>query len=186
MAACLEAENKTDQALTAYQEVVSRYPGEATYGQSKFALARLFERKEQFQRALEIYNGLSRPNVMSVWSADAAMAREQLLARHPELAPTNVASANPPSATLPLSPDILRALTQATGAKPARIPAAAASTGREQPERRSLQYFPVEPEQSPAGSTRRAAPGPEEALSGLFHKYGHVRGNGFFGQTRRE
>lgn len=128
VAACLEAENKSDQALTAYQEVVSRYPGEATYGQSKFALARLLERKEQFQRALEIYNELSRPNVASAWSSDAAMAREQLLARHPELAPTNVASANPASAALPLSPDLLRALNQATGAKPANIPAPPAKT----------------------------------------------------------
>jgi len=115
VAASLEAENKFDQALTAYQEVLSRHPNDGSYGQSKLALARLYERKEQFQRALEIYNELTRPNVMSVWSSDANLAREQLLARHPELAPTNVPAISSSSPGLGLPPGLLRDLNQATG-----------------------------------------------------------------------
>jgi len=96
-------------------------------------LARLFERKEQFQRALEIYNELSRPNVMSVWSADAGVAREQLLARHPELAPTNVAAANSVSASLPAVADILRGLESGDRRKTSQDSRDCGRTRREQP-----------------------------------------------------
>jgi hypothetical protein len=55
---------------------------------------------------LRIYDELARPNVQSGWSAEAAMRREQLLSKHPELVKTNAPStsvtvSNPPSATLP-------------------------------------------------------------------------------------
>lgn len=112
VAACLEAEQKADQALLAYQEVVSRYPTEGSYGQAKLALARLYEGKQQFQRALEIYNELARPNMMTAWSSEAAMAREHLFARHPELVPTNIAPATVSTPTLPF-PKGLQLGTQA-------------------------------------------------------------------------
>lgn len=118
MAACLDAMNKTNEALTAYQDVVNRFAGSVVIAQAKLGQARLYEARNDFASALRIYDELTRQNTQSGWSSEAAMRREQLLSRHPELvktnAPPSVTVSNPPSATLPQ----LTATNQ-TPAKPA-------------------------------------------------------------------
>jgi predicted negative regulator of RcsB-dependent stress response len=108
VASCLDALSKPEEAMTAYQKVIAKHPGDPVVGQARLALARLYEAREQPEQALRMYRELTRPGVQSAWSREASMRQEQLLRKHPQLAPTNA-----PSATL---------TTQVTNA-PAAVPA---------------------------------------------------------------
>jgi predicted negative regulator of RcsB-dependent stress response len=106
VAACLDSMDKTNEALAAYQDVVNRFAGTVVVAQAKLGLARLHEARNDPAAALRIYDELTRANAQSVWSTEAAIRREQLLSKHPELMKTNaptssVTVSNPPSATLP-------------------------------------------------------------------------------------
>lgn len=118
VAVCLDALDKTNEALAAYQGVINRYPKDPVAIQAKLALARLHEAGNQLDLALKLYEELSRTDHASAWSSDAAERREYVLLRHPELveprtptapgaatdAPTTSApidSTNPPTAGTP-------------------------------------------------------------------------------------
>ncbi len=94
IAACLEAQGKTDEAIAAYREVAAAYPDSAVSAQSQLALAGLFDSKNEPQQALQYYDQLR----TTVWMNEAESSRQALLARHPELAPTN---SNPAEASTP-------------------------------------------------------------------------------------
>jgi len=96
IAACLDAMDKTNEALAAHQDVVSRYAGSVVASQAKLGLARLYETKGDLAQALRIYEELARPTASSAWGAEASARREQLLQHHPELARTN-----PPAPVFP-------------------------------------------------------------------------------------
>jgi predicted negative regulator of RcsB-dependent stress response len=111
-----DAMDKTNEALTAYQDVITRYAGSVVASQAKLNLARHSEAKGDLGQALKIYEELARPTASSAWAAEASARRGQLLAHHPELARTNppaefIASAlsnalatNLPALELPTSP----------------------------------------------------------------------------------
>jgi len=119
VAACWDALDKTNEALVAYQDVLSRFAGSAVVAQAKLGLARLYEAKNDPAQALKVYNELTRPNAPSAWSTEAAMRREQLLSKHPELARTNA----PPAVISSVLSNLPAANLKATN------PAAAAPTG---------------------------------------------------------
>ena len=93
IAASLDSQDKTNEALVAYQNVASGYPNSAVAGQAKLAIARLYEARNEPAQALKIYDELARPTAPTGWSSEAGKRREDLLSRHPELAKTN----EPPS-----------------------------------------------------------------------------------------
>ena len=92
IAACLDAMDKTNEALTGYQDVVTRYPGSVVSSQAKLGMARVYQSKGDLAQTLKIYEELARPTAASAWGAEASARREQLLARHPELARTNTSA----------------------------------------------------------------------------------------------
>jgi outer membrane protein assembly factor BamD (BamD/ComL family) len=94
-ASSLEAQGKLEEALTAYQGIISQYPKTSLVDQTNLALARLYEIKNQPQMALAKYEELARPNANSPSSSEAMRRKEILLAKFPELAKTN----SPPAAT---------------------------------------------------------------------------------------
>jgi len=57
--------------------------------EARLAIARIYEFKKQPQLALQSYEEITRTNLMSAVSAEANTRKEQLLAKHPELAKTN-------------------------------------------------------------------------------------------------
>jgi predicted negative regulator of RcsB-dependent stress response len=126
IAACLDAADKTNEALTAYQDIVSRFPGSVVAAQAKLGMARLYQSKDDLAQALKIYEELARPTVASAWGAEASARREQLLARHPELARTNTPTPVLPSAlsNAPLAnpPPLELKPTNPAPAKPAGAP----------------------------------------------------------------
>ncbi len=107
IAACLDAMDKTNEAVVAYQDVLNRFAGSAVAAQAKLGLARLWEGSNQPAQALKVYEELTRPNAPSAWSTEAAIRRRQLLSEHPELAKTNAPAAissalsNAPGPNLP-------------------------------------------------------------------------------------
>jgi predicted negative regulator of RcsB-dependent stress response len=106
VAVCLDALDKTNEALAAYQGVLNRYPKAPVAAQANLALARLYEASNQPEQALKIYEYLSRSDNVSPWSSDAAERREYLLLKHPHLAEAKATNApgaaiNAPSASLP-------------------------------------------------------------------------------------
>jgi tetratricopeptide (TPR) repeat protein len=92
VAASLDASGRAQEALNAYQEVTLRYPGSAVAGQARLGIAGLQEATGDLAQALRSYNEMTNL-VSSSGRVEALLRREELLARHPELAPTNA----PPS-----------------------------------------------------------------------------------------
>src|SRR5256885_5299177 len=88
-AACLDALDKTQEALAAYQDVVNHFAGSVVAAQAKLGLARLYEAGNEPTQALRIYNELTRPNAQSAWSSEAARPRAQSLSRPSRLATHN-------------------------------------------------------------------------------------------------
>jgi predicted negative regulator of RcsB-dependent stress response len=95
VAASEEAQGKADEALTGYQNLSVRYPNSSVLEDAKLATARLYEAKKQPEQALRVYDELLKSPGMGSASSEAMMRKEDLLARHPELAKTNAPPAAP-------------------------------------------------------------------------------------------
>jgi predicted negative regulator of RcsB-dependent stress response len=89
VAACLESLDKLEEALKAYQGVITRYPEQA--GKARLAAARLYEAKNQPAEALKLYDALIQPPATSVWAGEARELKDMLLRKYPQLAVTNAA-----------------------------------------------------------------------------------------------
>ncbi len=87
IAACQDAMGKTNDAITAYKDIVDRHPGETVVPQAKFALARLYELQNKPEQARILFEDVARNDPAGSLGSEAGMRLEELLARHPELAP---------------------------------------------------------------------------------------------------
>jgi predicted negative regulator of RcsB-dependent stress response len=87
VAASLEAQAKTLEAIQEYQELLKAYPGDANIvTPAKLTLARLFEEENKPQQALTYYSELARiQNPYDPCAAEARQRGQLLLAKHPEL-----------------------------------------------------------------------------------------------------
>lgn len=95
IAVCLDALGKTNEAMAAYQDVVTQHASSASAGQARLAMAGLQEARGEYAQALRTYNEMTN-RLVSGWSSEALMRRENLLSRHPELVPTNAPPAAAP------------------------------------------------------------------------------------------
>lgn len=87
IAASIEAEGKTPDAISKYQDIISRYASDAfIVNPAKLTLARLFEQQNKPDQALKYYDELAQnPNQYDPWAAEARERRSLLMAKHPEL-----------------------------------------------------------------------------------------------------
>ena len=95
VAASLDAQGKTNEAVAAYQGVINDYPGSAVANQAKLVLGGLHEARKDLTQAARLYGELSALGQQSAWGIEAGMRRENLLRQHPELAPTNPPALSP-------------------------------------------------------------------------------------------
>ena len=73
--------------------------------QAKLALGVLQEQKGKPDAALRLYDEILRAKKQSVWRAEAEMRREQVVRKHPQLAPGAVSVAAPvPATNAPAAP----------------------------------------------------------------------------------
>jgi predicted negative regulator of RcsB-dependent stress response len=107
MAACLEAQGKTSEAIQEYQRVTAGYPSDVNVTEpAKLTMARLYEQQNRPDQALTFYSELARSqNPYDPWAAEARERGELLLAKHPELrrAESAPAASTTPAASVPFS-----------------------------------------------------------------------------------
>jgi len=87
VAACLDADGKTDQAITAYKDLVSRHSTDSVVPQAKFSLARLYEAQNKPELARDLYQEVERASPFTSLGNEAGVRMEELIAKHPTLAP---------------------------------------------------------------------------------------------------
>src|SRR5262249_18885356 len=87
IASCLDAQGKSDQALTAYKDLVTRHPNETFVPQAKFALARLYEAQGKVEMSRDLYQDIERAAPFTSLGNEAGVRLEELIAQNPKLAP---------------------------------------------------------------------------------------------------
>lgn len=104
IAACLEAQGQTKEALTAYDQVRKRYPQDgALSAQARLAMARINESQGNLPQAHTLYRELveaSRAQGYNSWIEEASTRMFKMEKEHPELAAARMAALNP-KPTLP-------------------------------------------------------------------------------------
>jgi len=94
VAASLDALGRSSEAQQAYQQVTVQHATAAVAGQARLALAALYEQQGDATQALRSYSELT--NVIgSPWADQARDRHQELLLRHPELAPPVEPSPDP-------------------------------------------------------------------------------------------
>ncbi len=82
--ASLDAQNKSNEAVTAYDRVISLFPSEAPAQQARLAKARLIQSGQPAQALTQLEDILKNEYALG-YQQLAAAARSRLLAAHPEL-----------------------------------------------------------------------------------------------------
>jgi tetratricopeptide (TPR) repeat protein len=119
-AACLDAEGKTDEAITGYKNLIERHSNDSNVQQARLALARLYEGKNQIAEARALYEEIGRNDPFRSSIGDqAAMRLEDLRRKYP--APALTPQPMPKQTiTLPPSPAVPKpSVSTTTNAKPA-------------------------------------------------------------------
>jgi tetratricopeptide (TPR) repeat protein len=132
VAASLEADGKLAEATTAYKDLVDHHPGDHVVPQARFALARLYEAQGKLELARDAYQQAASANFYGGILADeAGMKYQELITRHPELAPKPAASLStpapaptpaPPAAQTPAAAPAAPAASTTSNAAPAAAP----------------------------------------------------------------
>jgi predicted negative regulator of RcsB-dependent stress response len=99
-AACLDALGKTNEALTAYNDLVRQHPGENVVSQARFALGRLYEAQNDPEKARSQFEEVARGNAYGSLGSEAGMRVEELNLKYPKLVPLTPPPANMPPMTI--------------------------------------------------------------------------------------
>ncbi|MBI4023460.1 MAG: tetratricopeptide repeat protein [Verrucomicrobia bacterium] len=78
MAAILEANGKTDEALRTYREIVSSFPQSFQAPQVRFAIARLLEMNNRLEEARQAYEELLANHPHSAWKHEASARLQKI------------------------------------------------------------------------------------------------------------
>jgi predicted negative regulator of RcsB-dependent stress response len=167
IAACLDAEHKDTEAITKYKEFIERYPADPSADQARLNLARLYERNNQGQQALEVLSKMMSPQQGGGGSPSAAEAQERikaLIAKFPSLMPTNPAPPQPapplrndrplvlkPEEPTPLPPQAQTPSIKITTNAPTNAPRIMVNPNRSTP-------LPLAPPQTPTPGAPNPAP----------------------------
>ncbi|HNQ89152.1 MAG TPA: tetratricopeptide repeat protein [Verrucomicrobiota bacterium] len=122
VASSLDALDKMDEALGAYQGIVNQYPTESVAARAQLAMGAIYESKNQPDQAFRVYDELSRLAGAGQAAMQAAMHKELLLQQYPKLAVTN-ASAIATTVVKPAPAPTNAPPQAATNAAPAAQPA---------------------------------------------------------------
>ena len=120
LAACLDAENKTAEAITKYKEFAASYSGDPSADQARLNQARLHEQNKEPQLAFEILSKLAQNNPQQGYSPVAAEAQQKvrdLMLKYPGL------GTEPSPMLRPASPNNTNA------AQPIIVPSAGSTPG---------------------------------------------------------
>lgn len=102
VASSLDAQDKVDEAVTAYEQTIATWSHDPVADRARLALATLYEDQDQPADALRVYDQMTDSMTFSEASFQATTRRQQLLAQHPELAPEPT-NAPPAAAVAPVT-----------------------------------------------------------------------------------
>ena len=134
LAACLDAENKTTEAITKYNDFVKNYASDPSADQARLNLARLQEKNGQPALALEVLTKMANPQQPG-YNPAAAEAQEkvrELYAKYPELMTPPPAPTRPPGQPplmVPPTNSLLASNRPQIFLRPDQIPGATPSPG---------------------------------------------------------
>lgn len=94
IAASQDAQGRTDEAIAAYEQLIASGAGTSEGNQAKLAVALLYDAKSEPDKALKYYDEILRANPPVLWRQEAAMRRDGLMKRHPQLTPATTANAS--------------------------------------------------------------------------------------------
>lgn len=97
-AASLDALDKTTEALEAYQRIATQFSTDPVAARARLSRARLLEAGGKPSEALSVYEDLTKTAPSTQAGQQAALRREALLRRHPELIKIEPAPTNAPAA----------------------------------------------------------------------------------------
>jgi hypothetical protein len=83
--------------VAAYKDLIARHPNEIVIPQAKFNLASLYEAQNKPEMARELYEQVERGAPFTSFGNEAGVRMEELIAKHPNLAP-------PPPAPIAVAP----------------------------------------------------------------------------------
>jgi TolA-binding protein len=86
-AACQDALGKTNEALTAYNDLIRQRPGENFVPQAHFALGRLYEAQNDPEKARSHFEQVASGNPYSSLGSEARIRVEELNSKYPKLVP---------------------------------------------------------------------------------------------------
>jgi tetratricopeptide (TPR) repeat protein len=111
IAACLDAQGKTDEAITAYKSLIDHHPdAKGVLPQAKFALARLYEQQKKIELARNLYEDVGRSDPGSSLGNEAGMRFEELKIKYP------LATAAAPIPVIPAKTNVLKLTNMAPAA----------------------------------------------------------------------
>jgi tetratricopeptide (TPR) repeat protein len=89
IAATLEAQGKTSDAIAKYKDFTEKYPNDAAVDHAKLNLARLYERTQQPALALDVLKKMTENQAAGFGpgTQEAQQRMRELFAKHPELLP---------------------------------------------------------------------------------------------------
>jgi len=85
IAASLDAQNKTEEAIRAYKDLTEHHSGDPAVPQAKFALARLYEAQGKPEMARTLFEDVARSEPYCSLGSEAGMRLEELKMKHPQL-----------------------------------------------------------------------------------------------------
>lgn len=106
-AAAQDAAGQTNQAISAYQSVMSQFANQPAAHQASMSLAMLYERSGQPEMAHPIYDRLSKTTTRTSFNGEALRRKDDLEDRFPALVPpaTNAVSVTPDIPLMLQSPE---------------------------------------------------------------------------------
>jgi TolA-binding protein len=102
VAACLDAQNKTDAAMSMYQKAANQVAAPSVVASAKFALGRIYESKGKLADAQKLFIEVTRAFPNSSVAAEAGQRAMELKAKLPA-APASPAPASPAAPAMPFN-----------------------------------------------------------------------------------
>lgn len=107
VAVCLDAQKKATEAAAKYEDFTRRYPTDPNVDQARLHLATLFESTGKPAQALEQYDKIVKAMSYTPAAQEAQERLRQLLAKNPQLIPTNAIAPKPGLSGLRTNPPIV-------------------------------------------------------------------------------
>lgn len=99
---CLAAEGKTDQAVSALKDLITRHPNDYVVPNAKFALARLYEQQNKPEQARDTYEEVARMSGFNSLGSEAGFRADDLNLKYPKPVPAPMTPTFTPGALTPI------------------------------------------------------------------------------------